>query len=113
MKVKRLILLMLVLGFIAAMAFAVENKGAKDLLLDGGKRGKVPFPHHQHQNTLVDCKICHTQFPQEKGSIKKLKSEGKLAKKHVMNKLCTNCHREKKKAGEKSGPTICSKCHIK
>lgn len=103
---------MLVLSVIVAVAFAVENKGAKDLVLDGGQRGKVPFPHHHHQNTLVDCQICHNQFPQQKGSIAKLKSEGKLKKKQVMIKLCTSCHRRKKKAGEKSGPTTCSKCHI-
>ena len=47
------------------------------------------------------------------GSIKALKAEGKLKKKHVMNKLCTKCHKQKKKAGQKSGPTTCKKCHIK
>jgi hypothetical protein len=30
-----------------------------------------------------------------------------------MNKLCKKCHREKKRTGEKSGPTTCKKCHIK
>ena len=113
MKAKPLLFFTLALTFIAAIAFAVENKGAKELVLSGGKKGNVLFPHHRHQNFLVDCNICHTQFPQEKGSIEKLKSEGKLKKKHVMTKLCTKCHKERKKAGENSGPTKCSKCHIK
>jgi hypothetical protein len=42
-----------------------------------------------------------------------LKAEGTLKKKYVMNKLCTKCHKEKKNAGQKSGPTTCTKCHIK
>ena len=113
MKAKQLRLLTMAFIFIAVTVLAVENKGAKDLLLDGGKRGNVLFPHHRHQNFLVDCNICHSRFPQEKGSIDKLKSEGKLKKKHVMTKLCTKCHKEKKAAGEKSGPTKCSQCHIK
>ena len=45
--------------------------------------------------------------------IAELKAQGKLKKKHVMNKLCTKCHKETQKTGEKSGPTTCSKCHIK
>ena len=81
--------------------------------LEGGKRGKVPFPHHQHQNKLVDCKICHDAFPQEKGAIEKLKKAGKLKPKHVMNKQCTKCHKEKRRAGEKTGPITCKQCHIK
>ena len=92
---------------------ALENKGAADIQLTGGERGNVPFPHHQHQNKLVDCKICHDDFPQEKGAIDRLKKEGKLKPKQVMNKLCTKCHKEKRQAGEKSGPVTCKECHIK
>jgi hypothetical protein len=90
-----------------------QNKGADSIEIDGGTRGKVPFPHRQHQERIVDCKICHSVFPQKPGSIKELKGQGKLKKKYVMNKLCTKCHKAKKKAGQKSGPTKCSKCHIK
>ncbi len=102
-----------IVGAAVAVSVAVENQGAEKLELYGGKRGKVPFPHHQHQKNLGDCQICHSVFPQETGAIEKLKSEGKLKKKFVMNKLCTKCHREKKKAGQQSGPTTCAKCHIK
>jgi len=90
---------------------AEQNKGLADITLDGGSKGEVPFPHHLHQDNLGDCKACHDVFPQKKGSIEALKAEGKLAKKYVMNKLCTKCHRQMKKAGEKSGPTACTTCH--
>ena len=100
-------------GSTIAVSLATENQGAENIKLDGGKRGNVSFPHRQHQKNLVDCQICHSIFPQEAGAIKKLKAQGALKKKHVMNKLCTKCHREKKKAGQRSGPTTCTKCHIK
>lgn len=105
--------IVLIAGAAASVSVAVENQGAETLELYGGKRGKVPFPHRQHQKDLGDCQICHSVFPQETGAIEKLKAEDKLKAKYVMNKLCTKCHREKKRAGLKTGPTSCAKCHIK
>jgi hypothetical protein len=96
-----------------ALGVASENKGTQDILLEGGKRGHVPFPHYRHQENLQDCQICHSVFEQKSGSIEKLKAQGNLKKKYVMNKLCTQCHKQTKKAGKKSGPTTCAKCHIK
>ena len=117
MRISKTLLLpvvaILVIGGVVTLSMAEQNKGAKDIELFGGKRGKVPFPHHRHQDKLGNCDICHTVFEQKSGIIDELKAQGKLKKKYVMNKLCTKCHKEKKKAGEKSGPTICSKCHIK
>ena len=117
MNAKRLLILIAISALIAGLSIAVspaiENPGDENIEMEGGKRGKVPFPHHQHQKSLSDCQICHSVFPQESGSIEKLKAEGKLKKKYVMNKLCTKCHKQKKKAGLKSGPTSCAKCHIK
>ena len=92
---------------------AVENKGAEQICVDGGSRGVVPFPHHRHQNALGECNICHDLFPQEQGSIARLKKEGILIKKQIMNKHCVKCHKTKKRAGEATGPTTCAKCHIK
>lgn len=105
--------IVLTLGAVAAVSLATENQGAENLELVGGKRGDVPFPHRQHQKKLGDCQICHSVFPQESGSIERLKAQGALKKKHVMNKLCTKCHKKEKKAGQPSGPTTCTKCHIK
>jgi hypothetical protein len=113
-------LLLIVISMVALMAvsflavsLATENQGAENIVLEGGKRGNIPFPHRQHQKNLGDCQICHSVFAQEPGIIQKLKTQGTLKKKYVMNKLCTKCHREKKKAGQPSGPTTCAKCHIK
>ena len=89
------------------------NRGAPDITIEGGQRGDVPFPHQRHQEKLVDCNLCHAVFPQEKGAIAALKAEGKLKPKQVMNRQCTKCHKEKKRAGEATGPTTCKSCHIK
>ena len=100
-------------GYSIAVSLATENQGAVNMVLDGGKRGKVPFPHLKHQQNLGDCQICHSVFPQEPGAIQELKAQGTLKKKYVMNKRCTKCHKATKKAGQQSGPTSCVKCHIK
>jgi hypothetical protein len=100
-------------GFSMAISPAAENQGAENIELQGSKNGKVLFPHRRHQKNLADCQICHAIFPQEAGAIEKLKAQGALENKYVMNKLCTKCHREKKKAGQPSGPMICAKCHHK
>ena len=93
---------------------AGPNKGAEQIVIDGGHKGPVPFAHHRHQAALSDCNACHTIFPQEPGSIERLKAAGTLkAKSDVMNKLCIKCHRAKKSAGEKTGPVTCSSCHQK
>ena len=117
MLTKLSVLLLLIAAIVigSSLAFSADdqNKGSASFEMEGGKRGKVPFPHHQHQENLDDCTICHSVFPQKSGSIEELKAQGKLKKKHVMNKLCTKCHKAAKKAGRKSGPTTCSKCHIK
>ncbi|MCP4131169.1 MAG: cytochrome c3 family protein [bacterium] len=113
MKTKKIILVIFGIMLVASIAVAVQNKGAKDIELSGGTKGKVAFPHLKHQDTLKDCNICHDVFPQHSGSIDKLKKEGKLKKKYVMKKQCIKCHKKKKKAGEKTGPTSCSKCHNK
>jgi hypothetical protein len=94
-------------------ATALENRGADAITMDGGSRGVVPFPHHLHQSTLGDCNVCHGLFPQELGAIVRLKQEGTLAGKQIMNKHCVKCHRAEKKAGNKSGPTSCAQCHKK
>ncbi len=104
---------MVAAGSAATSGVTTENKGAAEIQLPAGKKGPVSFPHHRHQDKLGDCEICHSVFPQKAGIIKELKAQGKLKKKHVMNKLCTKCHRQKKKEGLKAGPTTCAKCHIK
>ncbi len=93
-----------------SVAFAAVNKGAEEIVMFGGRTGKVPFPHAIHQNTLEDCKLCHQLFPQDPGIVETLKKEGKLKKRQVM-KQCQVCHRKMKKARKKTGPTRCKACH--
>ena len=113
MKAKIIGVIIGVVFLTCAIAAAVQNQGAKVIKLDGGKRGDIDFPHHLHQNTIGDCNACHDIFSKTAGIIKDLKEQKKLKKKQVMNKTCIKCHKEKKKAGEKAGPTICSQCHVK
>jgi hypothetical protein len=114
--VKRAVLLPLALlaaGSLIVTAAAPPNPGAPEMMLEGGTSGKVPFPHLRHQEKLVDSNLCHSMFPQTPGVIEALKAEGKLPRRQVMNALCTKCHKERKLAGEASGPTTCTSCHVK
>ncbi|MEW5909574.1 MAG: cytochrome c3 family protein [Thermodesulfobacteriota bacterium] len=109
----RIIIFLLLFSGIAAVGFSAENKGPREISLEGGTGGPVPFPHHRHQDAVGSCTICHDLFPQQVGGIQELKNRQKLASKDVMNKSCIKCHREKKTAGEKSGPLTCTTCHKK
>ncbi len=114
MKSKTILLLIIfIILFTVTIVAAVKNEGAKDIEIYGGSKEKIPFPHHMHQTNLEDCNICHSLFPQKPNSINDLKTKGQLKKKQVMRKLCIKCHKTEKRAGNKTGPTKCSKCHIK
>lgn len=99
-------------GGIGAVGGA-PDRGAAAIILEGGTSGQVAFPHQRHQEKLPDCNICHAAYPQKAGAIEELKAQGKLDKKQIMNDQCTRCHKEKKRAGEKTGPTTCTTCHAK
>lgn len=111
-----LVVICLAFGWLVSAGATAETqqRGAADMVLKGGSRGEVPFPHRRHQAALNDeCQGCHEMFPQKKGSIEALKAEGKLEPKQVMNKLCTSCHRKYRREGIDAGPTVCSQCHQK
>lgn len=108
---KRTCIALTVVGVVMfSVASAAVNKGSEHIVLDGGKRGKVPFPHAIHQARLKDCTVCHQLFPQEPGIVESMKREGKLKEKQLM-KRCQTCHGKMKKTGEKTGPTGCKACH--
>ena len=69
MRSKTVLFLIILMVFAGAMAVAKEERGAAEITLEGGTRGKVPFPHQKHQDTLTDCNICHNVFPQSPGTI--------------------------------------------
>ena len=102
--------LMFILPMVAAGA---ANRGPDQIVIFGGERGKIPFPHAKHQKNLKDCNICHGVFPQKTDAIKTLKAQGILKKKKVMNLQCIKCHKQEKKAGKPHGPVTCSTCHVK
>ena len=109
-----LILFSIIITLVAAVTVTVAaNQGAEQIKIYGGSKGDVPFPHHAHQDRLKDCNTCHAVFPQEADGIKKMKAAGTLKPKQVMNKQCVKCHKDEKKAGNPTGPTTCSKCHVK
>ncbi|MDI6687292.1 MAG: hypothetical protein QME06_03625, partial [Desulfobacterales bacterium] len=63
MKARTIMSIIAIIIFTCATAVAVENQGAKDIALDGGKKGNVDFPHHLHQNATGSCNACHDLFP--------------------------------------------------
>ena len=97
----------------AANAVQAVNQGPEQITIFGGSQGKVPFPHRQHQDRLNDCNVCHGIFPQETDAMKKLKEQGALKPKKVMNLQCIRCHKEDKRASKPHGPVTCNTCHIK
>lgn len=96
-----------------AIGISSQGQGREKMNLDGGKIGAVAFNHHLHHAVVGDCMVCHKDFSQEEGALNEAKAAGKLKKKQVMNKTCLKCHKAKKKAGEKHGPTSCKACHKK
>jgi len=100
----------LALSFVGT-AFAGGN-GAETMVLKGGSKGDVSFPHKLHQDKLNDCEACHKLFPKEAGAIQKLIAAGTLKKMQVMNN-CKSCHKEAKDKGQTAGPTSCKGCHNK
>ncbi len=113
MRTKRTLFFILFLIGTTAVCLAAQNMGPKEMKLAGGSRGDVPFPHFNHQNKLGDCNVCHSLFPQAIGGIEKLKAEGKLKPKQVMNKHCIKCHKAEQKAGNTYGPMTCNSCHVR
>ncbi len=119
MITKKMIELLFVLGcvvvcvFMSVVATASDDssRGSEDITISGGARGNVFFPHRVHENSLQDCNVCHSVFPEVPGAIDEAKEKGTLKAKEVMNKTCIQCHRDQKMQGVQSGPTTCSKCH--
>lgn len=98
----------------SAAADGTADNGAEEIMIDAGSKGSVFFPHRQHQETSsISCQTCHELFPKEAGSIARLKGEGTLKPRQVMNSLCISCHRETAAAGKPAGPRSCSVCHAK
>lgn len=100
----------LLLVFSWGTAWAGERADNPSKVLSGGTFGDVPFAHEAHQSALDSCDGCHDLFPKTSGAVERLKSEGRLYSRQVMNQ-CTSCHLMRERNGLKTGPTSCSGCH--
>jgi hypothetical protein len=112
MKLKVTAIAVLIFSMIFVMGADI-NKGAEQIDINSGSKGWVPFPHRGHQMGLGDCNICHQHFPKEKDGILRLKAEGQLKSKEIMDDLCRQCHKNMRAEGKPGGPTSCNKCHTK
>ena len=99
------------LSLIPVSGIMAQDAGRPELTLNGGSKGPVFFKHQLHQAVVEDCAVCHKDFEKTPGALDEAKKTGALKAKQVMNKTCLACHRAKRKAGEKSGPTSCRACH--
>ncbi|MCG8549653.1 MAG: cytochrome c family protein [Desulfobacterales bacterium] len=99
------------LSLIPVSGIMAQNTGRPEMTLNGGSKGPVLFKHQLHQNVVKDCAVCHKDFEKKPGALDAAKKDGILRAKQVMNKTCIACHRAKRGAGEKSGPTSCNACH--
>ena len=110
-RVKIAIMGILMAVSIAVIANAADDMGRDKFDLDGGGRGDMSFPHKLHQDTLGSCNTFHDLFPKELGGIEKMKADGKLKRRQVMNDSCIACHKVYKAKGKKFGPLRCNECH--
>ena len=114
--IRHIVMITLVTTLIVSLSMATThaaNRGPDRIDIFGGRSGNVPFPHAQHQDRIKDCNVCHSVFPQETAAIKKMKEEGMLKPKKVMNLQCIKCHKAEKKTGKPHGPVTCKTCHVK
>ncbi|MCD6429731.1 MAG: cytochrome c3 family protein [Deltaproteobacteria bacterium] len=122
---KKIIALVVVVAFLAvgAVAFAtpVGPKGDLKITKADGKHKKpaVVYNHEKHSAATPDCKTCHHTWdgkdaPKKCSECHTAKKDGKkLSSKDALHKNCKGCHKTMKKAGKKTGPTSCKKCHKK
>jgi len=99
------------LSLIPVSGVMAQDMGLPEMTLNGGSKGPVLFKHKLHQDVVESCAVCHKDFDKKAGALDAAKKKGTLRAKQVMNKTCLACHRAKRKAGVKSGPSSCNACH--
>lgn len=107
---KKLIVLMAVVAFVASVAIAVAvDAPADDKVLEGGKMGAVTFSHAKHTGKVESCEACHHKGVE--GELKCTSCHGvdKAAPKakKAFHDQCKGCHKAE------GGPTKCKECHVK
>ena len=119
---KKLVVLLMAVAFmvVSASLFAMPKAPEKVTINEVQKRKPaVTFNHKAHADQF-GCKECHHKWkggnavPRKCSECHKAKKEGKIpSAKHAYHKRCKGCHKKMKKAGKKTGPTSCRKCHKK
>ena len=93
-------------------AFTIDNPG----LHTKDRYQGVQFGHKKHVDALKDCKKCHHTW-KEGAKVKKCvdchTKDSEVTAYKAFHASCKNCHRDLKKAGKATGPTLCTKCHPK
>jgi len=118
---KRLLSMVVLVGFVLSSLMVTGAFAAKDEIVFDASMGKVTFAHKKHSETLkIDCLKCHHTWKQGETSGKKCMechkagAEGKvLTAKDAFHNTCKGCHDEAKKANKPAGPTGCTQCHVK
>jgi len=122
---KKIVLLLALVAFIAVSAVAFANPAAPagDLkvseMMKSNKKPPVMFSHAKHAAGVPDCKTCHHTWdgksaPEKCSKCHTGRKSGKKDNiKNTMHKKCKGCHKAMKKAGKKAGPTSCKDCHKK
>ncbi len=91
------------------------------------QRPAVSFPHEEHMDLLEEegCGACHHEYDEEQGTLVPVedpdtgcaechgakKADGVPGLREAYHGRCTGCHRDRAKAGEKTGPITCGECH--
>ena len=114
----------LLVSFVAAVAFAHHGPGTIEIKAAAKKQPAVKFAHEKHAKLAKSCDTCHhTQKGLKSDTEKVVKCttchldpakpeipsmrEMSLTK-NPFHERCIACHKEGKK-----GPTVCTGCHVK
>jgi len=105
---KRLMLALVAVAFLAAGSLAFADNGPADITLEGGKMGQIAFGHAAHQAKVTDCTTCHHKGL-DAGKCTSCHGADAAAPKakDAFHKQCQGCHKEQ------GGPTGCKDCHKK
>ncbi|RMG20754.1 MAG: hypothetical protein D6729_02145, partial [Deltaproteobacteria bacterium] len=91
---------------------ARRNRGPKVVVFAAPKKGKVTFPHRDHQKRKIPCATCHHTLEPHQTPKACRTCHGEQpdapAMRTAAHKRCRACHKAKGK-----GPTACKDCHAK
>jgi hypothetical protein len=120
---KKWLYLMVAVAFVAggiiSLAIAQPDSVTIDNQYPKKLKGPVTLSHKLHIDKGVACTECHHTWkkeempaPQKCAECHKADDKGPTGLKNAYHKNCQDCHKELKKEGKPTGPTVkCSDCH--